>query len=101
MPGAAAQPPRPVLVTIRGHTFLPSVVHAKTGQPIVWRNDDQDPHTVTSGSQNSGDGRFASSPLIADGQTFTLRISRPGSYPFFCKPHQFEASMHGTIVVSP
>jgi plastocyanin len=87
-------------VTIRDHTFVPSIIHVKPGQPIVWRNTDQDPHTVTSGSQNTGDGRFASSPLIPDGATFTLRLARPGTYPYFCKPHQFQASMHGTIVVT-
>jgi plastocyanin len=99
-PAAAAQPPRPVHVTIRDHTFVPSVVHVKPGQAVVWRNEDQDPHTVTSGGHNVDDGRFVSSPLIADGETFTLRLARPGTYPYFCKPHQFQESMHGTIVVA-
>ncbi len=89
-----------VHVTIRDHTFVPAVVHVKPGQAIVWQNADQDPHTVTSGSQNVDDGKFVSSPLIPDGNTFTLRLARPGTYPYFCKPHQFEASMHGTIVVA-
>ena len=88
-----------VHVTIRDHTFVPHIVHVKPGQPIVWQNTDQDPHTVTSGSQNLDDRRFASSPLIPDGETFTLRLARPGKYPYFCKPHQYQASMHGTIVV--
>jgi plastocyanin len=88
-----------VHVTIRDHTFVPSIVHVKPGQSIAWRNVDQDPHTVTSGSQNLDDERFASSPLIPDGETFTLRLTRAGTYPYFCKPHQYEASMHGTIVV--
>jgi len=89
-----------VHVTIRDHTFIPAVVHVKPGQPIVWQNTDQDPHTVTSGSQNVDDGKFVSSELIPDGKTFTLRLTRPGKYPYFCKPHQFEASMHGTIVIT-
>jgi plastocyanin len=89
-----------VHVTIRDHTFSPAVVHAKPGQAIVWQNEDQDPHTVTSGSQNVDDGRFVSSALIPDGQRFTLRLTRAGTYPYFCKPHQYEASMHGTIVVT-
>jgi plastocyanin len=89
-----------VHVTIRDHTFIPAVAHAKPGQAIVWENTDQDPHTVTSGAQNVDDGKFVSSALIPDGQTFTLRLARPGKYPYFCKPHQFQASMHGTIVVT-
>jgi plastocyanin len=89
-----------VHVTIRDHTFVPAVVHVKPGQVIVWQNTDQDPHTVTSGAQNLDDGKFVSSPLIPDGQTFTLRLTRPGKYSYFCKPHQYEASMHGTIAVT-
>jgi plastocyanin len=85
---------------IRDHTFVPSIVHVRPGQAIVWQNMDQDPHTVTSGSENLDDRRFASSPLIPDGETFTLRLARPGKYPYFCKPHQYQASMHGTIVVA-
>ncbi len=89
-----------VHVTIRDHAFIPAVVHVKPGQAIVWENADQDPHTVTSGGRNIDDGRFAGSALIPDDGTFTLRLTRPGTYPYFCKPHQFEASMHGTIVVA-
>jgi plastocyanin len=87
-------------VTIRDHAFHPRVIHARVGQPIVWTNVDQDPHTVTSGT-TVDDGRWKSSPLIPDGETFTLKLLRPGSYSYFCKPHEFEDSMHGTIIVSP
>lgn len=97
---AAAATLPPLHVAIRDHAFVPRVIHVKAGQQIVWVNDDQDPHTVTSGGNNVDDGRWKSSPLIPDGGTFKLSLVRPGTYPYFCKPHQFEASMHGTIVVS-
>ncbi len=98
-PATAATPI--VHVAIRDHTFVPRVVHARVGQSIVWRNEDQDPHTVTSGTGNAGDGRWKSSPLIPDGSTFELALHRAGTYPYFCKPHQFQDTMHGTIVVRP
>jgi plastocyanin len=90
---------QPVHVTIHDHTFVPRVIHVKVGREIVWLNTDQDPHTVTSGNGGTGDDVWKSSPLISDGQTFTLRLNRVGTYPYFCKPHQFEESMHGTIDV--
>jgi plastocyanin len=90
-----------VRVTIHDHAFVPRVIRVKAGQEIVWLNTDQDPHTVTSGSSDAGDDRWKSSSLIADGQTFTLRLKQPGTYPYFCKIHQYEDSMHGTIVASP
>ena len=89
-----------VRVVIHDHAFQPRVIHVKVGQEITWINTDQDPHTVTSGGNNVDDGRWKSSPLIPDGQTFTLRLARPGKYPYFCKPHEFEESMHGIIIVS-
>ena len=88
-------------VLIRDHTFIPHEIRVKAGEPIVWSNADQDPHTVTSGSNNVDDRRFVSSPLIVDGSTFRLVLSRPGRYPYFCKPHQYELSMHGIIIVTP
>jgi len=96
---AASQPPV-AHVLIRDHTFIPHEIHVKAGEPIVWYNADQDPHTVTSGADNVGDGRWVSSPLIVDGGTFRLVLTRPGNYPYFCKPHQYELSMHGEIVVT-
>jgi plastocyanin len=101
-PAAApvAETPQPVHVTIHDHAFVPRIVHVKPAQPIVWTNTDQDPHTITSGANNVDDGRWISSPLIPDGRTFTLRLRQPGTYPYFCKPHQYEESMHGTIVVA-
>jgi plastocyanin len=98
---AVAETLQPVHVTIHDHTFVPRVIHVKVGQEIIWLNTDQDPHTVTSGGNNVDDGRWKSSALIPDGKTFTLHLDQPGTYPYFCKPHQFEESMHGTIVVSP
>jgi plastocyanin len=89
----------PLHVTIRDHAFVPNVVHAKPGQSIVWENADQDPHTVTSGANNTDDGRWKSSPLIPDGETFAIRLKQRGKYPYFCKLHQYEASMHGTVVI--
>ncbi len=96
--GAVADTLPAVHVKIHDHTFIPAVVHAKAGQTIVWLNTDQDFHTVTSGANNTNDGRWKSSPPIPDGQTFAVRL-KPGTYPYFCLPHQFEPSMHGTIIV--
>lgn len=98
---AVASPPGPIHVAIRDHAFVPRNIHVKVGQQIIWTNYDQDPHTVTSGANNVDDNRWKSSPLIPDGATFSLRLTQQGTYPYFCKPHQFEEKMHGTIVVSP
>jgi plastocyanin len=99
VPAAAAAAPPAARVTIKDHTFVPHVIHVRPGQAIVFHNLDQDPHTVTSGANNVDDNRFVSSPLIPDDKTFTVRLARAGTYAYFCKPHQYETTMHGTIVV--
>jgi plastocyanin len=98
--GAGAGTSPAIHIKIHDHTFVPAIVHVRVGQAIVWLNTDQDFHTVTSGAHNADDGRWKSSPAIPDGQTFTVRLQKPGTYPYFCLPHQFEASMHGTVIVS-
>jgi plastocyanin len=98
--GARAGTLPAIHVKIHDHTFVPAVVRVRPGQPIVWLNADQDFHTVTSGANNTDDSRWKSSPPIPDGRSFTVRLRKPGVYPYFCLPHQFEASMHGTVIVS-
>jgi plastocyanin len=98
--GAGAETLPAIHIEIHDHTFVPAVVHAKAGQPIIWLNTDGDFHTVTSGAHNVDDNRWVSSPPIPDGQTFRVRLATPGTYPYFCKPHQFQASMHGTLIIT-
>ncbi|HEY3341321.1 MAG TPA: cytochrome D1 domain-containing protein [Anaerolineae bacterium] len=87
-PSATAQVD--VKTVIQGFAFVPTLT-VKAGQPIVWINNDEVPHTVTSdtGLWESGD--------IQPGTAYTLTLDQPGTYPYHCMHHPY---MQGVIKVT-
>ena len=80
---AAAQPAAAghVDATIDNFAFNPASLRVKRGTTVVWTNNDDTPHTVT-----SDDGAFAS-PVLDTGQKFQFTFAKPGRFPFHCKLH--------------
>jgi plastocyanin len=62
---------------------------------LFWTNDDTSPHTVTSVSVPAGADSF-NSEIIAPGGTYTLKLTVPGTYQYYCSLHSW---MVGTIIV--
>jgi plastocyanin len=87
-----------VLVHIKDMAFIPKVIHVHVGSTVTWLNDDDVAHTVTSGN-GSDDAKWTSSPLITTGKSFKVTFSKVGSFPYYCKPHYYDESMHGTVIV--
>ena len=82
--------------------FSPNPVTVKVGDTITWTNDDDQPHTVTSGtgSDDPNKGKaFDSGPsaLATKGKTFQHQFTEAGQYPYFCELHP---TMVGKIIVS-
>ena len=77
-------------VTISDFTFSPATVTITAGDTITWTNTDPVVHTATSssGAFDSGD--------IAQGESFSVTFTTPGTYDYFCTPHP---TMTGQIVV--
>ena len=61
------------------------------GTTVTWTHTGEIVHTVT-----SDDGVFDSGDL-APGETFSVTLTDPGTYWYFCRPHPF---MRGRIVVA-
>lgn len=94
--------------------FEPEVLTVKKGTTITFINDSEEPHSVTGYSERIPDGaRFFSTggfsteqqardnvteTLIQQGDTFDLQLTKPGTYGYFCIPHESQG-MTGTIVV--
>lgn len=64
---------------------------------IRWINDDQAAHTVTSFQQPREAPTF-NSGIFSHGQTFTVTLTVPGVYKYFCAWHNWLA---GVITVKP
>jgi plastocyanin len=75
------------------YAFVPATLTIKVGTQVVWSNDSNAPHTVSSDS-----GVFNTpNPLgINPGQTYAFTFTKPGTYPYYCNIHTY---MTGKIVV--
>ena len=83
-------------VEIRTFQFRPGHLEVKAGTTIRWTNQDDITHTVTSGTPEARDGRFAQR-LEGKGTGTTIELKEPGLYPYFCERHP---SMRGDIRVN-
>jgi plastocyanin len=78
-------------------SFDPNPIEIKAGDSVTWMNDDNEVHTVTSGSQDASNvGKEFDSGTLASGQSFTHKFDKPGTYEYFCSFHE---SMTGKVLV--
>jgi plastocyanin len=90
-PAAAAAPTgETVRVNIRNLAFSPARIEIDAGTTVVWRNNDQVVHTVTSTNRSFDSGS------IDPGKSWQRTFSQPGTYSYICTPHPF---MKGTVIV--
>ena len=76
--------------------FVPSSITVRVNQTVVWTNDDNVAHNITSGTINGGlDGHFDSG-LILPGSSFSYKFVRKGTYHYFSYVHPWQA---GVVVV--
>ena len=78
--------------------FSPNPLQIKPGTTVVWRNDDNTPHTVTTGKglNDTNKGKAFDSGPIAIGKTFSHKFDMAGTYDYFCTLHP---AMIGTVTV--
>ncbi|MDW3217502.1 MAG: cupredoxin domain-containing protein [Acidimicrobiales bacterium] len=77
-------------VTWSINNFALGDLQAEVGQPVVFTNSDDAPHTIT-----STEGLF-DSDTFGSGGSFQISFDEPGAYSFFCEVHP---SMTGSVVV--
>jgi plastocyanin len=86
-----------VKVSLKNIQFNPNDVTVKPGQTITFTNDESIPHDV---HKESGPGAdFASGPDggMQQGDTFELKLDKPGTYKYVCHVHA--PGMAGTITI--
>ncbi|MDQ3620727.1 MAG: plastocyanin/azurin family copper-binding protein [Actinomycetota bacterium] len=95
--------------------FDPDAITVTAGTMVTWSNDDAQTHTVTAYDDGvPNDAYFASgdmpdeaaarddlqASLLAEGDTYEVTFDEPGTYRYFCIPHE-QQGMKGEIVVEP
>ena len=81
-----------VTVTIDNYEYLPPTLNVAVGTRVVWINHDEDVHNMVSETNP----RTLESPLIRQNESFSFVFAQPGTYAYFCEPHDF---MHAVVVV--
>jgi plastocyanin len=78
-------------VKISNFKFSPASVTVKPGVRLTVSNEDSATHTVT-----ADDGHSFDTGDVAQGQSHTISVTKPGTYAYHCSIHPY---MHGTLVV--
>jgi plastocyanin len=93
--------------------FTPQEITVQAGDTVTWRNDSGVAHTVTAYSDSvSSDLYFSSGEASGEEQArnnvpdelmqpddvFRFTFDEPGTYEYFCIPHE-SAGMTGTVIV--
>ena len=78
-------------IEIKDFMFSPQTITVKSGETITWINRDEEPHTIVSVGK-----KFPKSSALDTDQEFSITVSAPGTYEYFCSVHP---KMTGIIVV--
>jgi len=90
MVAAATGSPAHPLVEIAKHKFSLPTVTVPVGGTVMWRNHDEDVHTVVSTTQ------VFRSPGLDTDEAYSYKFTKPGVYQYFCTLHPL---MTGTVIV--
>lgn len=98
-----------------GRTFVPATIEVPAGTTVQFVNRSDEAHTVTAqedvlpeGAEYFASGGFSDEEsaragladgLIAAGETYSVTFEQPGTYRYFCIPHE-DQGMAGTVVVT-
>jgi plastocyanin len=89
--------------------FEPATVTIKAGQAVRWHNGATFTHTATADpavAQNAADVQLPAgaqpfnSGALSGGAEFTHVFTTPGTYKYFCIPHE-SLGMVATVIVTP
>ena len=89
-PVAAPGPAGGPQVEIANFNFTPAELTVPVGGTVTWSNNDDAPHTVTSAD------KVFSSPSINTDASFSVVLTAPGTYDYFCAVHPH---MTGKVIV--
>jgi len=83
--------------------FVPDTVTVKQGEAVEFKNNVGFPHNIVFDEDDAPEGVDVSKLsredyLNAAGETYSVKFDKPGTYGYYCEPHQ-GAGMKGKIVV--
>ena len=76
--------------------YIPSKSNVAPKGEVIWTNNDNVAHTITSGNPREGPNGLFDSGLIVPGDTYSLQLDIAFEYDYFCLIHPW---MSGSITV--
>ena len=110
---ACSQPEDGSIAMTDTHRYDPSTLMVRVGEEVRWVNRSSEAHSVTayqdslpagaeyfssSGASSEKDARAHIDGLMISGDSFSFKFDEPGTYEYFCIPHE-DQGMRGKIVV--
>ncbi len=84
-------------VSLENIQFNPNDITVKPGETITFTNNESVPHDVHKQSGPGGDFSSGADGGMQQGDTFELKLDKPGTYEYVCHVHA--PGMAGTITV--
>jgi plastocyanin len=106
-PAKAAGSPIVIKMADKEPFYTPEKATIKVGDTVQWVNDGQTVHDVSTNAANAQNRKDTSMPkgaqafdsgFIPPGGDYSYTFTVPGTYKYFCLPHE-KAGMVGVIVV--
>lgn len=106
-PAHAASAPVVVKMSDKQPYYAPEKLTVKAGDTVEWVNNGDTIHSVSTEAANAQNAKDVSLPsgakpfdsgFVAPGGKYDYTFTVPGTYHYFCLPHE-QAGMVGTIVV--
>ena len=108
IPNGAANPTVDLTLQNLGNWYEPKKATVSAGDTVIWKNEDTEPHTVTSGrgagiasaqtnEKGKADGIF-DSDFFAPDESWSYTFYTPGTYTYFCTIHPW---MEAVVTVNP
>ena len=79
-------------IAIDNFKFGPATLTVARGTKVTWINNDDVPHLIV-----NVENRFRQSPVLDSDQRFSVALTKPGTYNYFCSLHPM---MQGKIIVT-
>ncbi|HSA94108.1 MAG TPA: cupredoxin family copper-binding protein [Terriglobales bacterium] len=81
--------PQTHTVLIKGFEFLPPTLEVRSGDTVIWKNEDIVPHTATAENDFDSGG-------LDKGESWKFVARKKGSFPYICDYHP---TMKGSLIV--
>lgn len=107
IPFVAAEAPAKEVRMTNKLTFEPKTITIKSGETVIWKNVSGMVHSATDVPSMATKPQDAALPrnakefnsgMISPGKDYSHTFTVPGTYKYFCIPHE-ELGMVGTIIV--